>query len=97
MSSQLNIRIDPETKRALQELAVKLNTTVSDLIRNVIVKVISVLSRLDELETIKTLEAKLVRAIMLTDEFQELLKKLPKRMNIATLATNLRDYNTFLI
>ena len=79
MSTHLSIRLDPEVKHYLEKLAEKLNVTISDLIRNTIVKVLNLLARLDELETIKQLEKKLVRAIMVTEEFQELLRKLPIR------------------
>jgi len=78
MSTRLEIRINPQDKEKLERLAQVFNINVSELLRSYIVKFTTIEKTLETLETTRMLEKKLVKALILSKPFQELLERLVK-------------------
>ena len=76
----LSIRIDLETKQHLERLASALGVNLSDLLRKYIIPFARISTTLQALKMIEDLERVVVKAIVNTEEFQELLKELYERM-----------------
>ena len=79
-STTLTIRLDLETKRSLEQLASILGVNLSDLLRYYIVPFARSATMLQALKTIRELERAVLKAIIGSEEFQELLKELKKKM-----------------
>jgi len=77
MSARIEIKLDPNLKQRLEEIARVHGTTLSDLVRNGI-SVVLIDGYARQYETIEQAERALVRAIIEKPEFQEMLAELTK-------------------
>ena len=73
----MSVRLDRDTKEKLEGWAKQVGISLSELVRNYILKILKIQADLEIKETLKSLEERLVKALILSEDFQQLLKKLP--------------------
>jgi len=77
-STTLTIRLDRETKEQIERLSAVLGVNLSDLIRQYVIPLAKVAVTLEATKMVENLERAVLKAIIASNEFQELLKKLKK-------------------
>jgi len=77
-STTLTIRLDLETKRQLEKLATVLDVNLSDLLRHYVIPLAKISATLETIKMTKDLEKAVLKAIVGSKEFQNLLSEAKK-------------------
>ena len=83
--------MNPHDKEKLEKLAQIFGINVSELMRSYVIKFAEIEKTLEALETVRQLEKKLVKAIIMSKPFQELLEKLSKYVKICERYVGFHD------
>ena len=79
MVARLEIRIPQEDKEKLERLAEALGVTVSDIMRDVVTRIAQIEKSIEVSEAIENIEKVVVKAIIKSQQFQNLLKEIKQR------------------
>ena len=79
-STTLTIRLDLETKRQLEKLAAVLDVNLSDLLRYYVIPLAKISATLETIKIVKNLEKAIVKAVIGSKEFQNLLDEVRRHL-----------------